>query len=58
MDARNWGRVQRPDAGRPRALRYRLRDAYAVLRTPIGRSQVMSGLYYRVWPLMWRLANL
>lgn len=39
-------------------MRYRLRDAYAVLRTPIGRSQVMSGLYFRAWPLMWRLANL
>jgi UDP-N-acetylmuramyl pentapeptide synthase len=39
-------------------MRYRLRDAYAVLRTPIGRSQVLSGLYFRAWPLMWRLANL
>jgi len=38
-------------------LRYRLRDAHHVLRTPIGRSQVWSGVLFRAWPLMSRLAG-
>lgn len=39
-------------------MRYRLTDAFAVLRTPIGRSQVLSGMYHRAWPIMSRLENL
>ncbi len=38
-------------------MRYRLRDAHHVLRTPIGRSQVLSGMLHRAWPLMSRLAG-
>jgi UDP-N-acetylmuramoyl-tripeptide--D-alanyl-D-alanine ligase len=39
-------------------MRYRLRDTVAVLRTPVGRSQVLSGVYHRAWPVMSRLAAL
>lgn len=39
-------------------MRYRLRDTMAVLRTPIGRSQVLSGLYHQAWPVLSRAARL
>jgi hypothetical protein len=37
-------------------MRYPLTDTFDVLRTPIGRSQVLSGMYHRAWPIMSRLA--
>ena len=36
---------------------YRLRDIPALVRTPLGRMQLVSGTYgFRAWPLLSRLA--
>jgi UDP-N-acetylmuramoyl-tripeptide--D-alanyl-D-alanine ligase len=40
------------------AMRYRLRDIPAMLRTPGGRRQVVDGANYRLWPAWSRLAAL
>ncbi|MDG2383514.1 MAG: UDP-N-acetylmuramoyl-tripeptide--D-alanyl-D-alanine ligase [Pirellulaceae bacterium] len=37
--------------------RYRLRDIPDLLRTPLGRIQFFHGIYYRLWPLLSRLAR-
>ncbi len=39
-------------------MRYQWRDIPALLRNPIGRRQFASGVYYRAWPLLFRLAVL
>jgi len=39
-------------------MRYRLRDVPAMLLTPGGRRQVSGGAWYRLWPLLSRLARL
>lgn len=39
-------------------MRYKLRDIPYLLHTPIGRSQFLSGVYYRCWPLLSRAARL
>jgi UDP-N-acetylmuramoyl-tripeptide--D-alanyl-D-alanine ligase len=39
-------------------MRYRWSDIPALLRTPIGRSQFLSGVHYRAWPLLSRIAGL
>jgi UDP-N-acetylmuramoyl-tripeptide--D-alanyl-D-alanine ligase len=38
-------------------MRYKLRDFPDLLRTPIGRSQFLNGVYYRGWPLLSRAAS-
>lgn len=38
------------------AMRYKLKDIPAMLRTPGGRRQVLDGVNYRLWPLWSRLA--
>ena len=39
-------------------VRYRLRDLPAVLRTSIGRTQLLVGQMHGAWPVLWRLAAL
>lgn len=39
-------------------MRYRLRDLPAVLRTPVGRMQLLVGQMHGAWPVLWRLAAL
>lgn len=37
-------------------MRYHWKDIPALLRTPIGRSQFMFGIWNKSWPLLSRLA--
>lgn len=39
-------------------MRYRWGDIPTLLRTPIGRTQFLSGVYYRAWPILSRIASL
>lgn len=39
-------------------MRYKLNDAYPLLRTPLGRSQFKFGIWHRLWPILSRLAYL
>jgi UDP-N-acetylmuramyl pentapeptide synthase len=39
-------------------MRYKWKDFPALLRTPLGRSQFIFGVWYRSWPLLSRLATL
>jgi UDP-N-acetylmuramoyl-tripeptide--D-alanyl-D-alanine ligase len=39
-------------------MRYTWKDFPALLRTPLGRSQFIFGVWYRSWPLLSRLATL
>lgn len=39
-------------------MRYAWKDILALLRTPLGRSQFIFGVWYRSWPLLSRLAIL
>lgn len=37
-------------------MRYKWKDIPALLRTPVGRLQLRSGLWYQAWPILSRLA--
>ncbi len=37
-------------------MRYKWKDIPALLRTPVGRLQLVSGLWYQAWPILSRLA--
>jgi UDP-N-acetylmuramoyl-tripeptide--D-alanyl-D-alanine ligase len=39
-------------------MRYQWADVPALLRTPLGRSQFLFGVWHRSWPLLSRLATL
>lgn len=39
-------------------MRYKWTDIPALLRTPLGRLQIVAGLWHRSWPLLSRLATL
>ena len=38
--------------------KYRPSDLVHLLRTPLGRIQFWNGVYYRLWPLLSRLARI